>query len=173
MDSPAAGNAVQTLGAAMRFVGNLYISFFAVFTLAILHNISCFCTLHKFLVSFQYHREPRQIANLEGQRACFAPLRRCFALSPSKQSEAADKLDRLYSSDNYWNSIILVSRGKEKRQETHCFSAFCRFLVRITGLEPARRRHQILNLARLPIPPYPQIFSIRQKTETLKWISSI
>ena len=32
------------------------------------------------------------------------------------------------------------------------------FLVRITGLEPARRRHQILNLARLPIPPYPQSF---------------
>ena len=31
-------------------------------------------------------------------------------------------------------------------------------LVRITGLEPARRRHQILNLARLPIPPYPLIF---------------
>ncbi len=31
--------------------------------------------------------------------------------------------------------------------------------MRITGLEPARRRHQILNLARLPIPPYPQIFS--------------
>ena len=28
-------------------------------------------------------------------------------------------------------------------------------LVRITGLEPARRRHQNLNLARLPIPPYP------------------
>ena len=28
-------------------------------------------------------------------------------------------------------------------------------LVRITGLEPARRRHQILSLARLPIPPYP------------------
>ena len=27
--------------------------------------------------------------------------------------------------------------------------------LRITGLEPARRRHQNLNLARLPIPPYP------------------
>ncbi len=27
--------------------------------------------------------------------------------------------------------------------------------MRITGLEPARRRHQILSLARLPIPPYP------------------
>lgn len=28
-------------------------------------------------------------------------------------------------------------------------------LVRLTGLEPARRRHQILSLARLPIPPQP------------------
>lgn len=31
------------------------------------------------------------------------------------------------------------------------------FLVRVTGLEPARRRHQILSLARLPVPPHPQI----------------
>ena len=31
------------------------------------------------------------------------------------------------------------------------------FLVRVTGLEPARQRHKILNLARLPIPPHPQI----------------
>src|SRR5699024_9934558 len=30
-------------------------------------------------------------------------------------------------------------------------------LVRITGLEPARVSHQNLNLARLPIPPYPPI----------------
>ena len=45
--------------------------------------------------------------------------------------------------------------------------------MRITGLEPARRRHQILNLARLPIPPYPQIFLIRQKTETRNRLSSI
>ena len=29
--------------------------------------------------------------------------------------------------------------------------------MRMTGLEPARRRHQILSLARLPIPPYPLI----------------
>ena len=28
-------------------------------------------------------------------------------------------------------------------------------MMRITGLEPARHRHQNLNLARLPIPPYP------------------
>ena len=33
------------------------------------------------------------------------------------------------------------------------------FAMRITGLEPARRRHQILNLARLPIPPYPLIIN--------------
>ena len=31
------------------------------------------------------------------------------------------------------------------------------FRLRATGLEPARRRHQNLNLARLPIPPYPHI----------------
>ena len=31
------------------------------------------------------------------------------------------------------------------------------YLVRVTGLEPARRGHQNLNLARLPIPPYPQV----------------
>ena len=32
--------------------------------------------------------------------------------------------------------------------------------MRITGLEPARRRHQNLNLARLPIPPCPRIIII-------------
>ena len=31
------------------------------------------------------------------------------------------------------------------------------FSMRMTGLEPARRRHQNLNLARLPIPPHPLI----------------
>lgn len=30
-------------------------------------------------------------------------------------------------------------------------------LLRMTGLEPARRKHQNLNLARLPIPPHPHI----------------
>ena len=30
-------------------------------------------------------------------------------------------------------------------------------LVRVTGVEPARQRHKILNLARLPIPPYPHM----------------
>ena len=34
------------------------------------------------------------------------------------------------------------------------------FFVRITGLEPARRGHQNLNLARLPIPPYPHAASL-------------
>ena len=49
----------------------LYIPFSVVFTLATLHSISYFCTLYKFLVSFQYHREPRQIADLVGQRSRF------------------------------------------------------------------------------------------------------
>ena len=29
--------------------------------------------------------------------------------------------------------------------------------MRMTGLEPARRKHQNLNLARLPIPPHPHM----------------
>ena len=41
------------------------------------------------------------------------------------------------------------------------------FAMRITGLEPARRRHQILNLARLPIPPYPPVI-IYPETSTDK-----
>ena len=48
-------------------------------------------------------------------------------------------------------------------------------LVRVTGLEPARLGHQNLNLARLPIPPYPHIvfllYDIRRhlsSTETKK-----
>ena len=32
-------------------------------------------------------------------------------------------------------------------------------MVRATGVEPARRGHQILSLARLPIPPRPHLFS--------------
>lgn len=31
-------------------------------------------------------------------------------------------------------------------------------LVRMTGVEPARRRRQILSLVRLPISPFPQAF---------------
>ena len=34
------------------------------------------------------------------------------------------------------------------------------FLVRVTGVEPARRGHQILSLARLPIPPHPHSLHI-------------
>ena len=30
-------------------------------------------------------------------------------------------------------------------------------LVRMTGVEPARRRRQILSLVRLPIPPHPHL----------------
>ncbi len=37
-------------------------------------------------------------------------------------------------------------------------SAF--LLVHLTGIEPAHQRYQILNLARLPIPPYPRVKAI-------------
>ena len=36
-------------------------------------------------------------------------------------------------------------------------------MVRMTGLEPARRGHQLLRLARLPIPPHPHmVYSLTQ-----------
>ena len=44
-------------------------------------------------------------------------------------------------------------------------NVLCHFLLRITGLEPARRGHQNLNLARLPIPPYPLV---KEKSPTQK-----
>ena len=34
--------------------------------------------------------------------------------------------------------------------------------MRVTGLEPARRGHQNLNLARLPIPPHPPMWLFSQ-----------
>ena len=37
------------------------------------------------------------------------------------------------------------------------------YLVRMTGLEPARRKHQNLNLARLPIPPHPHIYYLKNR----------
>ena len=50
-------------------------------------------------------------------------------------------------------------KTKEKDECSYSFSNAIRTLVmvRVTGLEPARRGHQNLNLARLPIPPYPRV----------------
>ena len=48
------------------------------------------------------------------------------------------------------------SKNKQKKNAVERFHSVF-LLVRVTGLEPARRGHQNLNLARLPIPPYPQV----------------
>lgn len=45
-----------------------------------------------------------------------------------------------------FNSIIKSRLNRFKRLKN---------VVRVTGLEPARRRHRILSPARLPIPPHP------------------
>ena len=39
----------------------------------------------------------------------------------------------------------------------HLYQRSRTFLVHLTGIEPARPRHQILSLARLPVPPQVQI----------------
>ena len=47
-------------------------------------------------------------------------------------------------------------------------------ILRMTGLEPARRKHQNLNLARLPIPPHPHIHAVNsQPASTLIMIRDI
>lgn len=50
----------------------LYNPCFTDFSFAHMHNTSCFCTLYKFLVSFQYHWEPRQLPDPIGQRDLLA-----------------------------------------------------------------------------------------------------
>ena len=58
----------------------------------------------------------------------------------------------------YYKSATFPKSGHEKPPETADFTVSGGLRpMRITGLEPARRRHQILSLARLPIPPYPPI----------------
>ena len=46
---------------------------------------------------------------------------------------------------------------------------FC-MKVRLTGLEPARRKHQILSLARLPIPPQARFYPSSHKKAGAKVI---
>ena len=48
------------------------------------------------------------------------------------------------------------SKNRQKKNAVERFHSVF-LLVRVTGLEPARRGHQNLNLARLPIPPYPRV----------------
>lgn len=45
-------------------------------------------------------------------------------------------------------------------------------MVRVAGLEPVRRGHQILNLTCLPIPPYPHCLDILSEYKR-KWNNKI
>ena len=59
-------------------------------------------------------------------------------------------------------SETLIPQGfwsieKERKLQYQWYHNFRSYLVRVTGVEPARRGHQILSLARLPIPPHPQV----------------
>ena len=62
---------------------------------------------------------------------------------------------------NYFSLPLRCPIFDFKYSESPVNTEFTRLLkngpMRTTGLEPARRRHQNLNLARLPIPPCPQI----------------
>lgn len=49
----------------------------------------------------------------------------------------------------------MCSFAKKEQQEG--IPSCCSFFLREKGLEPPRHGHQILSLARLPIPPFPLI----------------
>ena len=68
---------------------------------------------------------------------------------PFQSQRKFDKVFRLRG------SISLINNRHEKSLQSNPVSFFS--VVRMTGLEPAHRRHQNLNLARLPIPPHPHI----------------
>ena len=62
---------------------------------------------------------------------------------------------------NKRNQPTLNERSKiqKKRTSARLLRVEAQGLVRITGIEPARScPHQNLNLARLPVPPYPHVF---------------
>ena len=55
-----------------------------------------------------------------------------------------------------WFSVISTDAKKVSIPSFYLQDSYLFILImRITGLEPARRGHQNLNLARLPIPPHP------------------
>ena len=55
------------------------------------------------------------------------------------------------------DACVLTNKSKSPDRANACRGSR---LVRATGLEPARRGHQILSLARLPIPPRPHDLTI-------------
>ena len=59
------------------------------------------------------------------------------------------------------SSLMSKQKNKTSRLSSKGLkSAYFRAFLRVTGLEPARRGHQNLNLARLPIPPHPLIMKL-------------
>ena len=69
-----------------------------------------------------------------------------------------------------WNHLLETKRTKRKRKAPvnrpglFEWSVVHSDVVRITGLEPARRGHWTLKPARLPIPPYPHVSHIITKS---------
>ena len=59
------------------------------------------------------------------------------------------------------SSLMSKQKNKTSRLSSKGLkSAYFQAFLRVTGLEPARRGHQNLNLARLPIPPHPLVMKL-------------
>ena len=90
-----------------------------------------------------------------------ASMRLHVQYTPARQILQRD--DKLFFVKSAWRTPGIVKKTifNFKYSESPVNTEFTRlsekYPMRTTGLEPARRRHQNLNLARLPIPPCPQI----------------
>ena len=89
-----------------------------------------------------------------------ASMRLHVQYTPARQILQRD--DKLFFVKSAWRTPGIVKKTifNFKYSESPVNTEFTRlsekYPMRTTGLEPARRRHQNLNLARLPIPPCPQ-----------------
>ena len=112
-----------------------------------------------------------------------ASMRLHVQYTPARQILQRD--DKLFFVKSAWRTPGIVKKTifNFKYSESPVNTEFTRlsekYPMRTTGLEPARRRHQNLNLARLPIPPCPQTFhgkhplSMKKKSQTLKRICGL
>ena len=88
----------------------------------------------------------------QGGSPTASPAQR-VAVGKQEQSGLCSDVSLRYKIDTRYKR---ERKGKIKKTEPGTRLASRLGLVRVTGLEPAREAHQNLNLARLPIPPYPQ-----------------
>ena len=96
---------------------------------------------------FVSHKSRRSLACNPTKSECNHFCKEIYVINPKNTLDEHTPAAITYS----LGEITYQSFGLDKKRQPFG----CLFLVRVKGLEPPRTRHQILSLARLPVPPYP------------------